>query len=140
MGPGRHHAQTDFDEPGKRGYNGPSCDDMKVKEEAMDWHELEKMKVTDLREMAKEKLELVGTSGLNKDELVATLAKSMGIEKPHKVARGGVDKTRIKQEIRALKLKRSEALLSHDHDVLHTTRHEIHKLKRKLRKMARLQG
>ena len=106
----------------------------------MDWHELEKMKVTDLREMAKEKLELTGTSGLHKSELVETLAKAMGIEKPHKVAQAGADKTKIKQQIRALKLKRSEALLSHDHGALHTTRHEIHKLKRKLRKMARLQG
>jgi hypothetical protein len=105
----------------------------------MDWHELEKMKVTDLREMAKEKLELEGTSGLHKDELVEKLAGALGIARPHKVAQG-TGKTEIKQKIRALKLKRSEALLSHDHDTLHTTRHEIHKLKRKLRKMARLRG
>ena len=105
----------------------------------MDWHELEKMKVTDLREMAKEKLEIAGTSAMHKDELVEKLAGAMGIAKPHKVAQGA-GKTEIKQQIRALKQKRSEALLSHDHDTLHTARHEIHKLKRKLRKMARLQG
>ena len=40
---------------------------------------------------------------------LAVLAKSMGIEKPHKVAEGGAEKTKIKQEIRALKKKRSEA-------------------------------
>jgi len=106
----------------------------------MDWHELEKMKVTDLREMAKEKLGIEGTSGMHKDQLVEALAKDMGIAKPHKVAQGGVEKTKIKQQIRALKEKRSEALLAHDHAALHTIRHEIHKQKRKLRKMARLQG
>ena len=103
----------------------------------MDWHELEKMKVTDLREMAKEKLEITGVSGLHKDELVEKLAHALGIEKPHKVAVGG-DKTKIKQQIRALKAQRAEALSAHDKEALHTTRHEIHKLKRKLRKMARL--
>lgn len=105
----------------------------------MDWHELEKMKVTDLREMAKEKLEATGTSAMHKAELVEALAKAMGIDKPHKVAQGK-GKTEIKQRIRALKQERSEALLAHDHDALHATRHEIQKLKRKLRKMARVQG
>jgi protein-arginine kinase activator protein McsA len=105
----------------------------------MDWHELEKMKVTDLREMAKEKLGLEGVTALHKDQLVEALAKEMGIVKPHKVAVGG-EKTKIKQEIRALKAQRAEALNNHDHDALHQTRHEIHKLKRKLRRMARLQG
>lgn len=106
----------------------------------MDWHELEKMKVTDLREMAKEKLGIEGTSAMHKDQLVEVLAKDMGIEKPHKVAVGGEEKTAIKQQIRALKQKRGEALLAHDHEALHTIRHDIHKLKRKLRKMARLKG
>jgi hypothetical protein len=105
----------------------------------MDWHELEKMKVTDLREMAKEKLQMEGVSAKHKDELVEALANAMGIERPHKVAMGGA-KTKIKQEIRALKAKRAEALEQHDHEALHKTRHDIHKLKRKLRRMARLQG
>jgi hypothetical protein len=103
----------------------------------MDWHELEKMKVTDLREMAKEKLEIKGVTALHKDELVEKLAHALGIERPHKVAVGG-EKTKIKQQIRALKAQRVDALAAHDKDALHEARHEIHKLKRKLRKMARL--
>jgi hypothetical protein len=103
----------------------------------MDWHTLEKMKVTDLREMAKEKLELTGLSAMHKAELVETLAQALGIDKPHKVA-VGAGKTDIKQEIRRLKAKREEALAAHDPEALTATRHEIHKLKRKLRKMARL--
>ena len=103
----------------------------------MDWHELEKMKVTDLREMAKDKLTLTGVTGLHKAELVEAIAKEMGIDKPHKVAEGQ-GKTQIKQAIRALKVKRDAARDQHDKAALHEARHEIHKLRRKLRKMGRL--
>jgi hypothetical protein len=103
----------------------------------MDWHALEKMKVTDLQEMAKEKLDETGLSALHKAELVEKLAHAMGIEKPHKVVMG-VNKTGIKQEIRRLKTKREEAAAAHDKATLAATRHEIHRLKRRLRKMARL--
>jgi Rho termination factor, N-terminal domain len=105
----------------------------------MDWHSLEKMKVTELREMAKEKLGLEGTSGMHKEKLVEALAKSMGIEKPHKVALGA-DKTQVKQRIRALKAERAKAGTAHDAVKLASTRHEIHRLKRKLRRMARMAG
>jgi hypothetical protein len=105
----------------------------------MDWHELEKKKVTELREMAKEKLELTGTSGMHKADLVEALAQAMGIEKPHKVAHGK-GKTAIKQQIRALKAQRDEAMGKHDAATLQSARHEIHKLRRKLRRMARLEG
>jgi len=103
----------------------------------MDWHTLEKMKVTDLRELAKDKLDLTGLTAMHKAELVETIANAMGIEKPHKVA-VGAGKSDIKKEIRRLKAKRAEALSVHDPETLIATRHEIHKLKRKLRKMARL--
>jgi hypothetical protein len=105
----------------------------------MDWHSLEKMKVTDLREMAKEKLNLEGTTGMHKEQLVEALAKSMGIEKPHKIA-SGAEKTQVKQRIRALKAERTKAGTDHDAVKLASTRHEIHRLKRKLRRMARMAG
>ena len=105
----------------------------------MDWHSLEKMKVTDLREMAKEKLALEGTSGMHKEQLVEVLAKSMGIEKPHKVA-SGAEKTQVKQRIRALKVERAKAGTDHDVAKLAATRHAIHRLKRKLRRMSRMAG
>ncbi len=103
----------------------------------MDWHELEKMKVTDLRELAKEKTELTGLSGLHKDELVAALAQALGIEKPHKVAHGA-EKTKIKQQIRALKVKRDEAAAGKDTEAFRAARTEIHKLRRHLRRMAKI--
>jgi len=74
---------------------------------------------------------------MHKADLVETIAQAMGIEKPHKVA-VGANKTGIKQEIRRLKEKRAEAALAHDTAALTATRHEIHRLKRRLRKMARL--
>ena len=67
------------------------------------------------------------------------LAKSMGIEKPHKVATGA-EKTQVKQRIRALKAERAQAGTAHDTAKLAKTRHEIHRLKRKLRRMSRLAG
>ena len=62
----------------------------------MDWHDLHKMKVTALREMAKEKLAIEGVAGLHKEELVAKLAEAMGIPRPHKVV-DAEGKTAIKQ-------------------------------------------
>jgi len=105
----------------------------------MDWHELEKKKVTELREMAKDQLKITGTSAMHKADLVEALANALGIDKPHKVAHGK-GKTEIKQRIRALKAQRDEAMGKHDSDTLHATRHEIHKLRRQLRRMARLEG
>mgnify|MGYP001116324169 CR=1 FL=1 len=101
----------------------------------MDWHELEKTKVAQLREMAKEKLGLEGTSGMTKEHLVETLAKALNIEKPHKVVHGA-QKTRVKQAIRALKAERLEAMEKGDKTALERTRQKIHRLRRDLRKMA----
>ena len=39
----------------------------------MDWHDLQKMKLNDLRELAKEKTTLEGLSGLHKPESWSTL-------------------------------------------------------------------
>jgi hypothetical protein len=103
----------------------------------MDWHELEKMKVTDLRELAKEKTQLTGVSGLHKADLVEALANELGIDKPHKVAQGA-EKTKLKQKIRALKVQRDEAAAGKDTEAFRASRQEIHKLRRHLRRMAKL--
>jgi Ni2+-binding GTPase involved in maturation of urease and hydrogenase len=105
----------------------------------MDWHELEKTKVAQLREMAKEKLGLEGTIGMTKEHLVEALAKALNIEKPHKVVHGA-QKTRVKQEIRALKAVRVEAIEKGDRTALARARQKIHRLRRDLRKMATVEG
>jgi len=103
----------------------------------MDWHELAKHKVTQLREMAQER-GMKGTSGMSKDQLVENLAGKLGIEKPHLVVDDVATKTTIKAQIRALKAKRDEALEAGDHAELKRIRREIHHLKRRIHRMAHL--
>jgi Rho termination factor, N-terminal domain len=106
-------------------------------ENIMDWHELEKKKVTELRDMAKEKTKLEGVSGMSKEHLVEEIAKVMGIHKPHKVAHGQ-QKTQIKKQIRELKQARDQALQRKDGNELTATRKQLHSLKRQLRRLAEL--
>ncbi len=104
----------------------------------MDWHELHKHKVADLREMMKEHLpEVTGITQKKKDELVELLAEKLGIERPHLVVTG-LDKPAIKARLRDLKVKRQAALEAGDKLDLHRRRRQIHRLKRKLRKAASL--
>jgi hypothetical protein len=104
----------------------------------MDWHELQKHKVADLRELMKEHMpEVTGITQKKKDELVELLADKLGIERPHKVVTG-LDKTAIKSRLRDLKSKREAALEAGNKLELHRRRRQIHRLKRKLRKAAKL--
>jgi hypothetical protein len=105
----------------------------------MNYHDLEKTKVTDLREMAKEYSDLKGVSGMKKQTLVDTLAEKLGIEQPHKVVTG-IDKSAIKAEIRGLKKVRDAAIEAKDREKLHDTRRQLHRLRRNLRKATRIAG
>jgi hypothetical protein len=102
----------------------------------MDFHELQKTRVTDLREMMKEHLPGVqGVVALKKAELVDQLADVLGIEKPHKHVAAGLGKRNIKAEIRALKVKRQAALEAKDSAELKKYRRLIHRRKRRLRRL-----
>jgi len=102
----------------------------------MDYHELQKTRVADLREMMKEHLpEVEGVIGLKKEELVLQLADKLGIEQPHKHVAAGLGKRAIKAEIRELKVKRQAALEAKDADELKKYRRLIHRRKRRLRRM-----
>ncbi|GJM44247.1 MAG: hypothetical protein DHS20C21_10890 [Gemmatimonadota bacterium] len=103
----------------------------------MDWHELEKKKVDELRVMAKEQTGIEGAVGLKKDELVKIVADAMGIEKPHLVVEG-IDKGAIKERIKALKADVVQALDAKDHALAKRKRRQIHALKRRIRKAAHL--
>ena len=100
----------------------------------MDWHELEKMKIDDLRALAKEKALVDAVAGLSKADLVAKLAESMGIPRPHKVVEGE-GKASIKQRIRELKGERDQAQTSGDPEKMRRARRDIHRQKRMLRRM-----
>ncbi|MBK8165712.1 MAG: hypothetical protein IPK64_07045 [bacterium] len=105
----------------------------------MDFHELQKTRIADLRTMAKEKCpDVTGLIGLRKDELVDLLAERLHIERPHRHVVPGLGKRAIKAEIRRLKATRLDALASGDREALHTTRQAIHRRKRKLRRLASL--
>lgn len=105
----------------------------------MDWHELEKMKVNELREMAKEKTTLEGVSGLTKEHLVEELAKALGIPRPHKVVMGK-EKTDTKQRIRAIKVMIAAAQGTDKAAERKALRRNVHHLKRKLHRQAKLAG
>lgn len=106
----------------------------------MDWHELEKKRVADLRDMVKAELpDVTGVVALKKEQLVELLAQKMGIERPHKVVTG-IDKTQVRTRIRALKQQRDQALAAHDSAELKKQRRAIHRLKRRLRRATAIAG
>lgn len=105
----------------------------------MEYHDLQKKRVADLREMVKEQFpEEKGVVGLKKEALVDMLAEKMGIDKPHKHVAAGLGKRAIKAEIRDLKVKRQAALEAGDSDTLKNSRRQIHRRKRKLRRLMQL--
>jgi hypothetical protein len=102
---------------------------------AYTYEQLKHMTVAELREIAKgtDKEVVQGYTQLNKEHLVAALAKALGIQhKHHEVV--GVDKASIKSRIRELKQKREAALAAHDHAQLKIVRRTIHRLKRQIHK------
>lgn len=105
----------------------------------MEFHELQKTRIADLRDLAKEKCpELQGVIGMKKEQLIDLLADRLGIEKPHKHVEAGLGKRAIKAEIRRFKVARSEALAKGDHEALKSARQQIHRRKRRLRRMMSL--
>lgn len=93
------------------------------------------MTVAELREIALglEREELKGVSTMHKEKLLPLLCKALGVEIPHHHV-VGIDKTTIKQKIRALKVQRDEAIRAGKRDELQRIREQIHALKRELRK------
>jgi len=100
----------------------------------MEYHELEKTKVTELREMAHAQ-GISDATGKSKEELVDLLAEKLGIAKPHLVIEG-LDKKKVKKRIRAMKKERDAALAEKDHGRLKKVRRKIHHLRHRLRKAA----
>lgn len=75
-----------------------------------------------------------GHSTMHKDKLLPALCTALGIDTHvhHKVV--GINKTKIKSEIKALKVKRTAAIEAKDYKQLKEIRDNIHKLKHTLRK------
>ncbi len=103
---------------------------------AYTFQELKKKKVGELREIAKEmEHEAVkGYTQMNKDHLLHAICTALGLEEyvHHEVK--GMDKSKIKAEIRKLKKDREKALEAKDHKQLKDVRTQIKKLKKTLRR------
>jgi hypothetical protein len=102
---------------------------------ALTIEELKHKNVADLRELAKgiQHDAVQGYTQMNKDHLIAALAKALGIQHTHHDV-VGVDKAEIKARIRELKVERDAALAAHNHAELKTVRRSIHRLKRRIHK------
>ncbi|MBI4811488.1 MAG: hypothetical protein HY800_08655 [Ignavibacteriales bacterium] len=100
------------------------------------YEQLSKMTVVQLRQIADgiDHEATKGHSTMHKEKLLPALCQALGIEAHAHHEAMGIDKTKIKMEIRALKKERDTALQNKDSQKLHEVRDKIHKLKRELRK------
>ncbi len=97
---------------------------------------LKQKTVTELREIADgmDHDKVQGHKSLHKEDLVKLMCDALGIDvhEHHKVV--GVDKSKLKAQIHALKQKRTAALEARDAKQLKWTRLNIKRLKHKLRR------
>jgi len=100
------------------------------------FQDIKQKTVAELREIAKdiEHEAVKGYTQLNKEHLLKAICTALNIDMHvhHDVV--GVDKSKIKREIRKLKLDRDKALEIHDHKKLKEVRKQIKVLKNKLRR------
>lgn len=97
--------------------------------------ELSKKTVAQLREIA-ESLDdeaVHGYKTMHKEQLVKALCEGLHIDAHVHHQASGIDKPAIKARIRLLKVKRDEALQSHDSAALKRIRHDMKRLKHKIR-------
>jgi len=96
---------------------------------------LEKMTVTDLREMAKEIPEIAGVHGMKKEELIVAIKKNKGIvDEPVKKTDASLGE--IKKKIKAIKAQRHAAIEAKDKKMATIYKRRISRLKKKSRRAA----
>ncbi len=98
----------------------------------MELNDLEKMTVTDLREMAHKYPDLQGVHGMKKETLVDVLCQKLGIEKKHSLPKG-IGRHAMKERLHALRKRRDEALAAHDAKALRRARTLLRRAKHHLR-------
>ena len=96
---------------------------------------LEKMTVKDLREMAKDMPQIIGVSGMKKEELIVAIKEVKGIkDEPIKKADASVGE--LKKKIREVKAQRQAALEAKDRKMATIYKRRISRLKKKSRRAA----
>lgn len=100
------------------------------------YESLKEKTVAQLREIAEgiDSEKVQGYKTLHKEDLVKKLCEALGIEahEHHEVV--GLDKAKVKAQIQALKKKRAQALETGDAKQLKWARHNIKRLKHKIRR------
>jgi hypothetical protein len=106
--------------------------------ETYTYHDLKQKKVVELREIAKgiEHDAVQGYTQLNKEHLLVAICKALDIDtfEHHKAV--GINKAKLKQQIKKLKQKRDDAAAAKDYAQHKIALRAIHRLKRKLHKAA----
>ena len=100
------------------------------------FEELKKKNVADLREIAKdiEHETVQGYTQLNKEHLLKAICTALNIDMHVHHEIKGVDKAKIKKEIREFKKIRDEAIKSKNSEEQHKARRKIRYLKKVLRR------
>jgi hypothetical protein len=100
------------------------------------YEELTKMTVAELREVAAgvEHEAVKGHTQMHKEQIILALCTALGIDAHahHHVV--GLDKGKVKAQIKALKSKRGAAIEAKNRKELKRLRHDIKKLKHKIRR------
>ena len=101
------------------------------------YEELHKKTVAELREMAKgiEHEAVKGYTQMNKDHLLPAICNALGIDiskHPHHEATG-IDKKKVKDQLKELKAERQKALEAGDHAQLKALRRKYHNLNHRVR-------
>ena len=99
--------------------------------------ELKGMTIDQLREIAKglEHEAVQGYTQLNKEHLLPALCKALGVDyhkHPHHAA-VGIDKSKIKVRMHAIRAEKAKAIAAADRKKLKALRREYHRLNRKIR-------
>jgi hypothetical protein len=101
---------------------------------AFTYHELHAKTIAELRDIAKgiEHEAVKGYTQMNKEHLLPAICKALSVDihEHHLVV--GLDKGKVKAEIRRLKGERDKAIGAHDHKQLKAVRRRIHRLKRQI--------
>lgn len=104
----------------------------------MDFAELKKKTVAELKEMAGEHPEITEVSSMKKDQLLDAMSEKLGIAREVAKPKAGKKKTKgkgaIKKQIQELKAQRAKALEAKDGDALKKVRRQLHRQKVILRR------
>ncbi len=99
----------------------------------MELKDLEKMTVVKLREEAAKFEDLKGVHGMNKAQLIDVLCQKLDVHRPERKV-VGIDKPTIKGRLKALQVKRKQALADNDHRALADIRMRVKRYKRMIKK------